>query len=138
MNLMSLTQPILALGLPFILILAIGLTGYKFLSDSLKGDPSPVKLDRFEAGNIPTGEGRMWYPLQYYGYLLIYTSIEPILTILFLISPIVYATSQILAKFYLIIVATIAILYPTIYYCIKQVDTLYQWVFRREYNVLSS
>lgn len=134
---MGFTQPLVALGLPFISVLLAGIGGYKFLNLIVPKSDNPVKFDRFEAGNIPTGEGRLWYPLQYYGYLLVYTSIEPILTILFLASPLYFSidTFTITEKFYVIIGAMIAVLYPTLSYVIKQVNDISQWEFRRETNV---
>ncbi|BCU69332.1 NADH-quinone oxidoreductase subunit A [Stygiolobus caldivivus] len=129
---MAFTQAILAFGLPLILFLAAGYGGYKILSLAVEGRFNPIKVSRFEAGNIPFGEGRLWFPLQYYGYLLVYTSIEPIIVLLFSISEASYFTSLVLFRNLLIIVlTTIAVLYPVLYYAIKQVNIIQYWLIRR-------
>lgn len=91
-----------------------------------------MKVSRFEAGNIPFGEGRLWFPLQYYGYLLIYTSIEPIVVILFSLAQAYYYTSTTLFTNLLIIaLVSIALLYPVLYYAIKQINVIQYWIVRR-------
>lgn len=128
---MTLTQALLAFGLPVILFLLAGYGGYKILSLVVPSEYNPVKVSRFEAGNIPYGEGRLWFPLQYYGYILVYTSIEPIIVLLFAIAEAAYDTSFILFRnFLIIILASIVILYPILYYAIKQVNTIEYWLLR--------
>ena len=129
---MAFTQAILAFGLPLVLFLAAGYGGYKVLSLAVEGKFNPLKVSRFEAGNIPFGEGRLWFPLQYYGYLLVYTSIEPIIVLLFSIAEASYFTSFMLFRNLLIIVfTTIAVLYPVLYYAVKQVNIIQYWLIRR-------
>ena len=129
---MAFTQAILAFGLPLVLFLAAGYGGYKVLSLAVEGKFNPLKVSRFEAGNIPFGEGRLWFPLQYYGYLLVYTSIEPIIVLLFSISEASYFTSFMLFRNLLIIVfTTITVLYPVLYYAVKQVNIIQYWLIRR-------
>ncbi|ARM77154.1 NADH-quinone oxidoreductase subunit A [Acidianus manzaensis] len=129
---MSLVQPLVAIGLPAILVLIVGYGGYKLLSLIVPHDPTPLKVSRFEAGNIPSGEGRLWFPLQYYGYLLIYVTIEPILVLLFTI-----ASAPILHNFILfrnlafILFSFIILVYPVIYYAISQINVLLNWELRR-------
>jgi NADH-quinone oxidoreductase subunit A len=126
---MTLTQPIVAFGVTIVVILAVGYGGYKFLSVALQGRPSPLKTARFEAGNIPTGEGRLWFPLQYYGYLLVYTSLEPIIVLLFIGSSVL--TVQ--ASYYLLLVigVLVAVLYPIVNYAVRQINVLSYWELRR-------
>ncbi|QIW25003.1 hypothetical protein EWF20_13260 [Sulfolobus sp. S-194] len=128
---MTLTQALLAFGLPVILFLLAGYGGYKILSMVVPSEYNPVKVSRFEAGNIPYGEGRLWFPLQYYGYVLVYTSIEPIVVLFFAISEASYATSFILFRDLLILLlSSIVILYPILYYAVKQVNTIEYWLLR--------
>jgi len=96
---------------------------------ALQGRPSPLKTARFEAGNIPTGEGRLWFPLQYYGYLLVYTSLEPIIVLLFIGSSVL--TVQ--ASYYLLLVigVLVAVLYPIVNYAVRQINVLSYWELRR-------
>ncbi|BAB67322.1 MULTISPECIES: NADH-quinone oxidoreductase subunit A [Sulfurisphaera] len=128
---MALTQALLAFGLPVILFLIAGYGGYKILSMVVPSEYNPVKVSRFEAGNIPYGEGRLWFPLQYYGYVLVYTSIEPIVVLFFAISEAAYTTSFILFRDLLILIlSSIVILYPILYYAVKQVNTIEYWLLR--------
>lgn len=129
---MSLVQPLVAIGLPAILTLAVGYGAYKLISLIVPHNPTPIKVSRFEAGNVPSGEGRLWFPLQYYGYLLVYTTIEPILVLLFAI-----AAAPILHNFLLfrnlalILFSFIVLVYPVIYYAISQINILVNWELRR-------
>lgn len=128
---MALTQALIALGLPLVLFLLAGYGGYKILSLVVPNEYNPVKVSRFEAGNIPYGEGRLWFPLQYYGYVLIYTSIEPIIVLLFAIAEASYSQSFLLFRNLLIIIgSSIVILYPILYYAVKQVNTIENWIVR--------
>ena len=129
---MAFTQALLAFGLPTILFLLAGYGGYKILSLAVEGKFNPLKVSRFEAGNIPFGEGRLWYPLQYYGYLLVYTSIEPIIVILLAIAEASYYSSFILFRNLLILITSmIVLLYPVLYYAVKQVNVIEYWLMRR-------
>ncbi|EHP68807.1 NADH:ubiquinone oxidoreductase subunit 3 (chain A) [Metallosphaera yellowstonensis MK1] len=129
---MTLVQASLSFGLPFILVLAGGYGTYKLLSLIVPHNPNPIKNSRFEAGNIPTGEGRLWFPLQYYGYLLVYTTLEPIVIILFLASAVPFYGSSLLFRNLLIVVGSfLVIMYPILYYTIKQVDQILNWELRR-------
>jgi NADH-quinone oxidoreductase subunit A len=47
--------------------------------------PSPEKFARFEAGNPPYGRARGLFPMQYYPYLIIFLTVEPLVIYLFLI-----------------------------------------------------
>ncbi len=47
--------------------------------------PSREKFARFEAGNPPFGKARGLFPMQYYPYLIIFLTVEPLVIYLFLI-----------------------------------------------------
>ncbi|MCY0850608.1 NADH-quinone oxidoreductase subunit A [Sulfuracidifex metallicus] len=129
---MALTQAFLAFGLPIIIFLGAGLGGYKIISLIVPSKPNPVKLSRFEAGNIPTGEGRLWFPLQYYGYLLVYTTLEPLIVFLFLVASASYSGNLILFRNLVAVVGTfIVVLYPILNYAIKQINIVLNWELRR-------
>lgn len=129
---MSLVQPLLALGLPIVIILVAGYGGYKLISLIVPHEYSPLKVSRFEAGNVPSGEGRLWFPLQYYGYLLIYTTIEPIVVLLFVIASAPFYHNFILFRNLVFILSSFIILvYPVIYYAISQVNIIINWELRR-------
>lgn len=130
---MSFTQAILAFGIPIVVFLLAGYGGYKFLSLVVPSNPNPLKISRFEAGNIPTGLGRLWFPLQYYGYLLIYTTLEPIIILLL---PIAYSdyylSSVAFRNLLLVIIVFLILMYPVLYYSIRQVNIISYWEMRRE------
>jgi NADH-quinone oxidoreductase subunit A len=114
---MSFTQAILAFGIPIVVFLVAGYGGYKILKLIVPSNPNPLKVSRFEAGNIPTGLGRLWFPLQYYGYLLIYTTLEPIIVLLIPIAYSDYYVSfSVFAKLLMIIIVFIVLMYPVLYY----------------------
>ncbi|AWR97627.1 hypothetical protein DFR86_08760 [Acidianus sulfidivorans JP7] len=129
---MSLVQPLVAIGLPAILVLVVGYGGYKLLSLIVPQDPTPIKVSRFEAGNIPSGEGRLWFPLQYYGYLLVYVTIEPILVLLFVLaSAPIFHNFILFRNLGLILFSFIILVYPVIYYAISQINIVLNWELRR-------
>ncbi|QKQ99493.1 NAD(P)H-quinone oxidoreductase subunit 3 [Metallosphaera tengchongensis] len=129
---MTYIQAALSFGLPFVLVLLAGYGTYKLLSLALPNNPNPLKTSRFEAGNIPTGEGRLWFPLQYYGYLLVYTTLEPIVVLLFIVAAVPFYNNFTLFRNLIIVAGSFLILmYPILYYAIKQIDTLTYWGLRR-------
>lgn len=70
----------LALAVPFAALTIVVIFGL------LMGRPSkdPLKDARYEAGNPPHGKARSWIPMQYYGYLILFLALEPILVLLYL------------------------------------------------------
>lgn len=44
-----------------------------------------MKKERFEAGNPPKGKARGWFMMQYFAYLIVFLTLEPILIYLFLL-----------------------------------------------------
>uniref|UniRef100_A0A7J3X6Z5 NADH-quinone oxidoreductase subunit A n=1 Tax=Thermofilum pendens TaxID=2269 RepID=A0A7J3X6Z5_THEPE len=51
-----------------------------------QGPERGFKRRRYEAGNPPSGEAKVRLPFQYYGYLLLYLSVEPAMVILYLLT----------------------------------------------------
>ncbi len=47
---------------------------------------NPVKVMRFEAGNVPIGPVRSILPMQYVGFLLMFLSVEPVTALLLSLS----------------------------------------------------
>ena len=129
---MTYTQAVLSFGLPFILVLLGAYGTYKLLELVMPRNPNPLKTARFEAGNIPTGEGRLWFPLQYYGYLLVYTTLEPIVVLLFVAAAVPFYNNFTLFRNLLIVVGSFLVLmYPVLYYAIRQIDMITYWGLRR-------
>ncbi len=46
--------------------------------------PTPVKLERYESGHIPTIPPKYTLPMQYFGYVFMFMACEPILVLLLL------------------------------------------------------
>lgn len=44
-----------------------------------------MKNERFECGNPPTKKGRGWFSMQYYAYLVVFLTVEPVFIYLFLL-----------------------------------------------------
>ncbi|MEM0374586.1 MAG: NADH-quinone oxidoreductase subunit A [Sulfolobaceae archaeon] len=129
---MSIINALLAFGLPILIFLGLGYALYKFLQLVTPSRYNPVKVSRFEAGNIPTGEGRLWFPLQYYGYVLVYMSLEPIIVILLIAAQAPYYASNVLFRnLALIIGSFLLFLYPVIYFGIRESDKIELWELRR-------
>jgi NADH-quinone oxidoreductase subunit A len=72
---------ILALTLPAIGIL-LAFIAARILTPR---HPTREKFARFEAGNPPFGRARGLFPMQYYPYLIIFLTVEPLVIYLFLI-----------------------------------------------------
>ncbi len=50
-----------------------------------RGPESGFKRARYEAGNIPSGEAKTRLPFQYYGYVILYLGVEPLIVLLYLL-----------------------------------------------------
>ncbi len=72
---------VLALMLPIIGLVIAFVAGRVLTSRN----PSREKFARFEAGNPPFGKARGLFPMQYYPYLIIFLTVEPLAIYLFLI-----------------------------------------------------
>ncbi|MDK2795665.1 MAG: hypothetical protein PWQ22_968 [Archaeoglobaceae archaeon] len=47
---------------------------------------TPVKVQRFEAGNIPIGHPKWVLPMQYLGFVIIFLALEPVFVLILLLS----------------------------------------------------
>mgnify|MGYP001626354957 CR=1 FL=1 len=74
-------------------------------------NPNVVKLQRYEAGNPPTGEARYVFPIQYVGFLLMFLGVEPIIVILLILSSAAVAALPITYM----VVAILIVVLPSIY-----------------------
>ncbi|OYT34907.1 NADH-quinone oxidoreductase subunit A [Archaeoglobales archaeon ex4484_92] len=68
-----------------------------------------LKIQRFEAGNVPIGIPKWVLPMQYIGFMLLFMGVEPIIVVLFLI--VAFKTLDI----YFITLVSFLILVPAIY-----------------------
>jgi len=62
-----------------------GLIGYLISRVLAPPKPYPLKYERFESGNPPTKRGRGWFTMEYYAYLVIFLTVEPVFIYLFLL-----------------------------------------------------
>ncbi len=71
--------------------------------------PTEVKLQRFEAGNIPIGIPKWTLPMQYLGFVIIFMCFEPVIVLLLLISALPLLES------YLLTLIAFILLLPALY-----------------------
>ncbi|MCC6027270.1 MAG: NADH-quinone oxidoreductase subunit A [Archaeoglobi archaeon] len=71
--------------------------------------PTEVKLQRFEAGNIPVGIPKWTLPMQYLGFVIIFMCFEPVVVLLLLISALPLLES------YLLTLIAFVLLLPALY-----------------------
>ena len=81
---MTLVENFLAVALLIIVCLAIdGVMVFLIRFIPMK-KPTPVKLERYESGHIPTIPPKYTLPMQYFGYVFMFMACEPILVLLLL------------------------------------------------------
>lgn len=76
------TDIAIALALSLGVSLALGLAAFVVGRLLAPSRPTAVKVSRYEAGNIPLGRARGRLSIQYFGYLLIFVTFEPIVVML--------------------------------------------------------
>ncbi|MEZ0345874.1 MAG: NADH-quinone oxidoreductase subunit A [Infirmifilum sp.] len=86
-----------------------------------KGPEGKFKAQRYEAGNPPKGEAKMRLPYQYYGYLLLYLGVEPLVILLYLLP---YSS---LSSTFLVVGLIILILTPVMIWGLRQSDNINLW-----------
>ncbi|WP_292000041.1 NADH-quinone oxidoreductase subunit A [Caldivirga sp.] len=74
---------------------------------------NPVKVMRFEAGNVPVGPVRSTLPMQYVGFLLMFLTVEPIAALLLALS--IAFTSPFNMGYVLLFITFIVTYSPLIY-----------------------
>lgn len=83
---MSLTSPASTLFLTLMVGLLAGTLVVILALLMPRGSEKGFKRWRYEAGNPPSGEAKTRLPFQYYGYLLLYLSVEPVMVVLYLLT----------------------------------------------------
>jgi len=119
-------EGIVAIGVAFAVTFVVLLAVVLFALLLSAGKEHPMKRARYEAGNPPKGEARTWLPMQYFGYLIIFLSLEPILILLFLFPEYVRATGDTVRPLLLtLIILLIAV--PPLVFGLKQADRVEFW-----------
>lgn len=70
---------------------------------------TPVKIQRFEAGNIPIGHPKWVLPMQYLGFVVIFLALEPVFVLILLLSTVPTADVYAFTLF------ALALLIPALY-----------------------
>ena len=75
-----------SIAITVIIAFLVGLIGYVLARILTMSRPLPRKHLRYEAGNPPTGRARGLFMMQYYAYLIVYLTVEPVIIYLLTIS----------------------------------------------------
>jgi len=65
--------------------IGFGVIGFAISRVVAPPKPLPLKNERFECGNQPTYEGRGHLTMQYYAYLVVFLTVEPVFIFWFLL-----------------------------------------------------
>ncbi|ABW01271.1 NADH-quinone oxidoreductase subunit A [Caldivirga maquilingensis] len=90
---------------------------------------NPVKVMRFEAGNVPVGPVKSALPMQYVGFLLMFLSVEPITALLLALS--IAFTGPLNTGYIMLFTAFIVTYSPLIYVAYSDVKYMAYEVPRR-------
>ena len=122
-----LTQSLFAYGYLPLFLIAFLLFAIGLLYLIIKPTRGDIKNNRYEAGNLPKGEARGKMGFQYFGYIALFASIEPIIIIIFLVSPVAKSYyNQLLT----LMLFTLAIIFPILVYGLRQAGKPDYWRWR--------
>ncbi|HKZ88222.1 MAG TPA: NADH-quinone oxidoreductase subunit A [Candidatus Bathyarchaeia archaeon] len=79
------TNTIIAFVLALAAGFGFGLVGYAVSRLVAPPKPMPLKNERFECGNPPTKQGRGQLTMQYFAYLVVFLTVEPVFIYSFLL-----------------------------------------------------
>jgi NADH-quinone oxidoreductase subunit A len=105
---MSLLENIVIVGILIGLCIFIDLVIVILAKIITPKNPTPVKIQRFESGNTPIGMPKYVLPMQYVGFMMLFLGCEPIVVLLFILSPLRQALPLLLL--------TLLMLIPALYY----------------------
>lgn len=109
----------LALVVPFAALAMVVVFGLLMARPST----DTFKDARYEAGNPPHGRARSWIPMQYYGYLILFLALEPVLVLLYLYPEYIGLSK----RGPLILVAALAIVSLPLVYGLRQAREIGRW-----------
>ena len=75
-----------------------------------KRNPTDLKYLRYEAGNIPLGVPKWTLPFQYYGFMIMFMALEPVLVML-----LIFSVFPSMSSAYLLAIALVMFL-PALYF----------------------
>ncbi|MEM1545630.1 MAG: NADH-quinone oxidoreductase subunit A [Candidatus Methanomethylicia archaeon] len=125
---LNLQNPYINAYIAFISIIGIGIGigifGYIISRLVSISKSEPHKELRYECGNLPQGRARGWFIMQYFAYLIVFLTMEPIIILFFIYLPSSY-------KFFInsVILTFIIILslVPSILFALKLAKNIDLW-----------
>ncbi|KXA99805.1 hypothetical protein AKJ40_02370 [candidate division MSBL1 archaeon SCGC-AAA259M10] len=125
LSISSLLPVFLALTLP----VAALLVGFFLSRLFTPRDYSKEKYDRFEAGNPPTGRARGYLAMQYYPYLVVFLTVEPVLIFIFLSIMSLHEYTLLVGSLFAILTIILAL---PLAFALDSARRLKLWIMRRD------
>ena len=116
---------LIVLSLAVLVGFGIGLVGYILSRLVSPRKKLPLKEERYECGNKPLGRARGWYAMQYYAFLILFLTVEPISIYLFIL--LVVASKAIVDVTILFLTIT-GMLIPALYFGVKAAREVKLWL----------
>ena len=109
----------------FLLLLLVGVILLLYYIN--KPIPEESKFERFESGHITRDPARVGLGFQYFGYLVIFATLEPIIILLLLVASASASAFFIQAT---IVLIAIAIVIPVLAFALRESKKVRQWSWR--------
>ena len=119
---------IITLAVIILLGLAVGIFGYVISRLITPRKDYPYKFERFEAGNPPHGRARGFFVMQYYAYLIIFLTVEPIVMFFFIIMMDMHSSFFSIILFSILILSLI----PPLVFGLNEAKKVEIWALKKE------
>ena len=116
---------IVALAVTSILLPLILYLAYIFMRYATEEIGHELKQVRYEAGNPPSGDAHKPVLYQYFGYILLFISLDPVFMLLFILPAIVESWSKVA----LLSLAIVLIILPPLAYAVRYARKIEYWRF---------
>jgi len=118
---------LIAYGLIPMLVAGLLLLTVAFLAFLRKPRPEGIKFERWESGHISPGPARIKVGFQYFGFLIMFAALEPVVVTLLIISP----SSRFAPENHvLVILAVLLIVAPILVFTLRQARETRYWAWR--------
>lgn len=114
----------LAIFLLIVVPLALGIVAFLVGRLLVPPKPTPVKVARYEAGNPPHGRARGWLAVQYYPYLLLFLTFEPLAAMLLVLG---FLAAQFTVELLALVLVFSALYLPLLYAVVAQSKNVKLW-----------
>jgi len=111
-----------------VLGVVVGIFGYVISRLITPRKEYPYKFERFETGNPPHGKARGFFVMQYYAYLIIFLTVEPIAIYFFIIMIDMLSSLSSLIIFSILVLSLI----PPLIFGLNEAKKVEIWVLRKE------